>query len=212
MNSANLSKNTIGLSVNFSLALMIVLIFSVLTNTFCATNITRDGLSNLKIKSMPIKATNISLAKVIFCEIVSSLSVVASTVLLIAATSLTTLDGLVVILCGLIFSTTQIFIATRLDLNHTKVSVGPKEVEVISNRTIATVVGFGLVMASLVGVSSLVISLISASSALNILNIDFDINIMFAYVIPVSVCLIYGLIGIFYYKHKIENSFAKLTM
>ena len=208
----SLIQNTIGLSVNFSLALMIVLIFSVLTNTFCATNITRDGLSNLKIKSMPIKATNISLAKVIFCEIVSSLSVVASTVLLIAATSLTTLDGLVVILCGLIFSTTQIFIATRLDLNHTKVSVGPKEVEVISNRTIATVVGFGLVMASLVGVSSLVISLISASSALNILNIDFDINIMFAYIIPVSVCLIYGLIGIFYYKHKIENSFAKLTM
>ena len=208
----SLIKNTIGLSVNFSLALMIVLIFSVLTNTFCATNITRDGLSNLKIKSMPIKATNISLAKVIFCEIVSSLSVVASTVLLIAATSLTILDGLAVILCGLIFSTTQIFIATRLDLNHTKVSVGPKEIEVISNRTIAKVVGFGLLMASVVGVSSLVISLISTSSALNLLNINFDIHIMFAYIVPVSVCLIYGVIGVFYYKYKIEHSFVKLVM
>ena len=52
----SLIDNAIGLKVNFALALLVLLIFNILTNTFCATNVTRAGLAALKAKMYPIKA------------------------------------------------------------------------------------------------------------------------------------------------------------
>ena len=205
-----LIKNSIGISANFSLALLIVLIFTVLTNTFCSTNITRDGLSTLKIKTLPVDAKKVVLAKVIFCDIISSLAIILSLALLIPATSLVTLDGLVCILCAVMFSTTHIFIATRLDLNYAKISVSPKEMEIRSNRIMATAVGVGSIVAIVIGVLSLVISIFSKSGSMNLS--EFNIHISFAYLIPLVICLIYFTIGILYYRKNIEESFNKLTM
>ena len=94
-----------------------------MTNTFCTTNITRDGRTALKSKMFPVKACKLMFAKVLFCAIVSSAAVAASTLVLII-TSLFEEGGLAVkeaLLCGLVaflFSMAQIFIATRMDLNH----------------------------------------------------------------------------------------------
>lgn len=205
-----LIKNSIGITANFSLSLLIILIFAVLTNTFCSTNITRDGLSTLKIKTLPVNAKKVVLAKVIFCDIISSLAIILSVILLIAATSLTTLDGLVCILCGVMFSTTHIFIATRLDLNYAKISVSPKEMEVRSNRVMATAVGIGAVVSIAIGVASLIISIFAKSGSMNLS--DYNINISFAYLVPLFVCLLYFAFGLLYYVRNIEKSFNKLTM
>jgi hypothetical protein len=187
-----------------------VLIFTVLTNTFCSTNITRDGLSTLKIKTLPVDAKKVVLAKVIFCEIISSLAIILSLALLIPATSLVTLDGLVCILCGVMFSTTHIFIATRLDLNYAKISVSPKEMEIRSNRVMATAVGIGSVVAISIGVLSLIISIFSKSGSMNLSQ--YNIHISFAYLVPLFICLIYFVLGILYYRRNIEKSFNNLTM
>ena len=205
-----LIKNSIGISANFSLSLLIVLIFTVLTNTFCSTNITRDGLTTLKIKTLPVNAKKVVLAKVIFCDIISSLAIILSVILLIAATSLTTLDGLVCIVCGVLFSTTHIYIATRLDLNYAKISVSPKEIEIRSNRVMATAVGVGSVVSIAIGVASLIISIFSKSGSMNLSN--YNIHISFAYLVPIFVCLIYFALGFMYYRRNIEESFNKLTM
>lgn len=205
-----LIKNSIGISANFSLALLIVLIFTVLTNTFCSTNITRDGLSTLKIKTLPVNAKKVVLAKVLFCDIISSLAIILSLSLLIPATSLVTADGLVCILCGVMFSTTHIFIATRLDLNYAKISVSPKEMEIRSNRVMATAVGIGSVVAISIGVLSLIISIFSKSGSMNLSQ--YNIHISFAYLVPLFICLIYFVLGILYYRKNIEKSFNNLTM
>lgn len=207
----SLITNTLGLEVNFSLALLVILIFSVLTNTFCATNITRDGLAALKTKLLPIKAKYLLLAKVLFCSIVSSLAVIVSSIILICATSLGVFDGILCILFGVIFSITQIFVATRLDLNHAKVSLSPVEVESASSKTIAKVVFIGLILALVMGILSMVISIFASVPGNDFVQ-KLNLKNIYAYVLPAVICLGYFVFGFIYYNRKIENSFANLVM
>lgn len=207
----SLISNTIGLKVNFSLAVFVVLIFSVLTNTFCSTNVSRDGLATLKTKVLPIKVSHIMLAKVIFCAIISSLSVVFSVILLIAATSLTFLDGLVVIVIGMLFSITQIFVATRLDLNHAKVSLSAVEIERESSKTIAKVVVIGLLLAIIMGILSMVIAIFAQGSSIAFI-VKLNLKPFHAYFLPLLIAAGYFAFGLVYYNCKIEESFARLVM
>ena len=69
----SLLMSAIGMSVKFPLAILTVLIFSILTNTFCATNVSRDGAAAIKVKTYPVKASTILLAKVLLCSVVSML-------------------------------------------------------------------------------------------------------------------------------------------
>jgi predicted permease len=134
----SLMINAIGMKITFSLALLVLLIFSILTNTFCATNVSRDGELALKVKMYPVKASKLLLAKVLFCSIVSSLSVVGSSALLFAAKEVEIggKDLLIITIAGVLFSLSQIFFATRLDLDHAKVMASAQEIESESNRTI----------------------------------------------------------------------------
>ena len=200
-----LLKNTLGMSANYSLALIIVLIFSVLTNTFCATNISRDGVSNLKTKLLPVKASTILLAKVIFCGIVSSLAVIISAVGLVALTSLTILDGLLVIVVGLLFSTAQILIATRIDLNSCKLSSNQYEIESQSSKTISKVLSIGVGVALIMGVISLVMSLFKTGNG-------FIAGAYIGYIVPVVIGIGYFVLAFLYYKANIEKSYMNLTM
>jgi ABC-2 type transport system permease protein len=200
-----LLKNTLGLSANYSLALIVVLVFSVLTNTFCATNISRDGVSNLKTKLLPIKASTIVLSKVIFCAIVSSLAVIVSSVGLVALTSLTILDGLLVIVVGLLFSLAQILIATRIDLANCKLSANQFEVESQSSKTIAKVLTIGVSIALLIGILSLVMMLFNVGN-------EFIAGIYIGYIVPVVIGGAYFAFAFLYYKRNIERCYQNLTM
>lgn len=203
----SLIENALGLSLTFPLALLILLVFSILTNTFCATNVSRDGLTALKSKVFPVKAKTLLLAKVLFCAIVSSLSVLASTILLGFATSLSWTDALIATFVGLVFSTAQIFVATKMDLKHCNVSATPAEMEAISNRTITKVVFVGLILALVIGLSAVIINILSNSSFQL-----FILQPIFAYVIPLVGSVVYLTVAVVYYTFKIEKRFATLVM
>ena len=200
----SLILNALGITISFSLALFIVLVFGVLTNTFCATNISRDGLSALTSKIYPVRPSRIILSKVIFCMAVSSLSVIISIVILCCATSLTALDGLIVAVLGIIFSAAQIFIATRMDLNNAHVASGPVEAERAANKTVAKVIFIGLLLSTFVGVASLIISVFFGVE-------EGGFNALLIYGIPSFVSLTYMLLAMKYYRHKIEESFYNLV-
>jgi hypothetical protein len=210
-----LIRNALGLKVDFALALLVLLIFSILTNTFCATNVTRDGRTALKSKTFPVKASKLMLAKVLFCAIVSTAAVVASTLVLIF-TSLPQQGGLKVLealLCGLVaflFSMAQIFIATRMDLNHAKVEASLAEAEKISNRTVSKVVFLGLVLALVFGVSAMCISIFAKMSSVSFIA-NLHLKEWYAYGLPVLGSLLYFLFGLFYYARGIEKSFDSLV-
>lgn len=204
----SLIRNAIGLKVNFSLALLVLLIFSILTNTFCATNVTRDGLAALKSKMFPVKASTQLLAKVLFCAIVSSAAVVASVIALLAA-------GLGVgeaCLCGgiaLVFSMAQIFIATRMDLNHANVSASPAEMERKNNRTVSKVVILGLLLALVLGISSMAVFIFSKMDTIAVIA-ELNLSAWYAYAIPIVGSLAYLGFGVLYYAHKLEKSFEHM--
>lgn len=203
----SLLLNTIGLKIEFPLALLVILIFSVLTNTFCSTNISRDGLGILKTKALPITASKIVLSKVMFCSIVSSVAVITSGILLVIATSLTFLNGIVCIILGVIFSLSQIFIATKLDLNHAKVSLSPDEVEKESSKTVAKVILIGLIVSLLVGIGTTLMAIFVAD-----LNEGFSLLTLVVYAYPIILSMIYFVCSFFYCKFNLEKKFNNLVM
>lgn len=198
-----LVENAIGLSPTFALSLFIVLVFGVLTNTFCATNISRDGLSALTAKTLPLKPSRILFSKVLFSAMVSTLSVVVSTVILIVTTKLTPLDGLAVGLIGIAFTLSQILLATRMDLDGAILSAGEDARERAAQKTVAKVVVIGLILATLAGLSSLASAMLAGGGV-------FLAGEALAYVLPSSVALLYLLFSLFYYTNKIDLSFNSL--
>ncbi len=201
--------NALGQRLNFALALLVLLIFSILTNTFCATNISRDGRSALNAKLFPLKPSKILLAKVLFCDIVSSLAIVASAIVLANATTLSVLDSVVCAGIAFVFSIAQIFIATRMDLNHAKVGASPIEMEKSSNRTVAKVVFLGLLLALVFGLLALFITVFARVEGIEFLG-NLRLQEWYAYAAPALGSLLYFGLALLYYARGIDKSFDRL--
>ena len=205
---------------SFSLALMVILVFTTLTNTFCATNITRDGLTALKAKMFPVKASKILLAKVLFCCIVSSLSVIGGVAILYLAApaeaELALKDAIIVCGIGLIVSLSQIMISTRMDLNHALLTASPSEIAIVSNRTISKTITLGLFFALVTGILTIVIQIfpiiqkLLGSSAPEFL-LNLEIKDSYIYLVPIAIAAFYFLVSLLYYSVRIEKSFNKLV-
>ena len=201
--------NALGLTLSFPLALITVLIFGVLTNTFCATNVSRDGLGALKSKVFPIRPWKILLAKVVFCSLVSTASIFASAFILALDTSLNKTEGIYCILIAVAFSLAQIFIATRIDLNHARPSASAEETEKVSGRTVTKTVFIGLIFAIATGIISMLITVYTG--ALGAASPIEGLDPSQAYTIPLIASVIYLAIAIIYYSFGISKSFLKLT-
>ena len=201
--------NALGRGFEFSLSLIVVLVFGILTNTFCATNITRDGKSALKAKSFPIKASKLLFSKVFFCSIISSLSVIGSVAMLYFTVGMTPFNAFISCVIGLVFSFSQILIATRTDLNCAVVDASPEEVARASDRTIAKVVTVGLFFAVLIGFVTFFVSVFAGTTPEFLGGIE--IKEMYVYLIPAIIALVYFLAGLVYYFVNIEKAFSKLT-
>ncbi|MBQ4558455.1 MAG: hypothetical protein IJA61_03670 [Clostridia bacterium] len=203
----SLIMNMIGLKITYALALFITVVFTVLTNTFCATNITREGVTLLKQKTFPVKASEILNAKLIFCSIVSLLSVLVTGVVLIIFTSLSFWQGVFCIVLGSIFTIAQILLATRVDLNNANMTYSMQQLQKKSSSTVAKVVIIGLVVAIVTGVSALLINVVAKSN----LIAGVSLHISFAYLIPLFISLVYCGIVVCFYLHKLQKSFEKIA-
>ena len=117
------------------------------------------------------------------------------------------IEGLVCIILGVIFSLGQIFIATKLDLNHAKVSASPDEVEKESSKTIAKVISIGLLMSILVGIGTIVFSVFATAKIT-----DSALLKVLVYLFPVLMCLVFFICSFFYCKFKLEKKFNELVM
>ncbi len=201
--------NALGRGFEFSLALLVVLVFGILTNTFCATNITRDGKSALKAKSFPVKASKLLFSKVLFCSIISSLSVLGSVAMLYFTVGMTPLNAAITCVIGLVFSFSQILIATRTDLNCAVVDASPEEVARTSDRTIAKVVSIGLFFAVIIGLVTFFASVFAGTAPAFLKG--FEVKEVYVYFIPAIIALIYFGASLVYYLVNIEKAFSKLT-
>lgn len=203
--------NMIGITVSFPLAVLIVMIFSILTNTFCSTNITRDGIAAIKAKMFPVKATTILFAKVLLCLAVSSLSILISLIVLAAATSLTFGDAMICAGIGVLFSCAQIFVATRMDLNGATLSSSLQEMQSTNNKTIAKVVSAGLLLALVMGILSVMAYIFSMGSKIAFIQ-RLGLQPHHAYLLPAIISIFYFTVAVIYYCVGIKKSFNRLTI
>ena len=207
----SLIRGAIGMVVTFPLATLIVLIFSILTNTFCATNVSRDGAAAMKVKTYPVKASTILLAKVLLCAVVSSLSIAVSIAVLVISGKLAIFDGFALLLIAAAFSMAQIFVATRMDLASAKLSSSLAEMRSANNVTLAKVVTLGILLALLAGMLSVVAYIFSLGSSVSFIS-ELHFTVAHSYVLPAIVSALYLALAIAYYRIGIEKSLDDLSM
>ena len=96
---------------NYALAIFVVSMLSILTNTFCTTNISRDGKMFTIMKTLPVTINKIVSVKVLFCSIVSFVSVLVSCLVLLVTSFLNFFYFLITFVVGgsemLLFSTSN---------------------------------------------------------------------------------------------------------
>ncbi len=110
----------LGVDCTFELAVFLTLLYSSLTNVFCATNVSREGKMFCVLKGMPVRAGQVFAAKVLFCMLVVALSLLASSAALFFAGYLTLSASLFIFFLGLTFSFAQVCFATRYDFSHAR--------------------------------------------------------------------------------------------
>lgn len=148
------------INCNYALAIFVVAMFSILTNTFCTTNISRDGKMFGLLKAQPITIKQIVNAKVIFCALVSLFSVFISSFVLLVTGFLSFTYFLITFIVGFIFSLVQIAYATRKDMKNPCFPNNDKEEVIEGNTNMSTLVFVSLIGSVLVGGGSVLLSII----------------------------------------------------
>lgn len=136
---------------SLELAVMLTAVFGVLTNTFCATNISRDGTAFYMMKTLPFSCREIVFAKVLFSATISTVAVATTAILLSATGYLTAAQGTFVFITIWMLTTAQICLATRMDLNHPRFSTEEDNEVKESNTTVSVIVVIGLLSAFVLG-------------------------------------------------------------
>lgn len=148
---SSLVVKLVALDCNVELALFLTLLFGALTNVFCATNISRDGLMFYTIKAMPVDYKQIFMSKVVLCLIVTALSQIASAVVLLAFGYIEWYVALLLIAVGSAFGFVNICVATRYDFNHARFSTDDDGEIKESSGAVSVIIVLGLIISFVVG-------------------------------------------------------------
>ena len=151
----SLLEKLIFIDCSFEVAMICIDMFSILTNTFCATNFSRERRFFTLSKTLPITYKRMVLSKVLFCSITSVAAILVSTLVLVVAGGINILQALACFTIVSVLSVGEICLATRKDLNNPSFTNSAEE----STSTVNFVIFWGLIVSSIVAVISLVCSL-----------------------------------------------------
>lgn len=141
--------------VSFEICTFIVILYSTLTNTFCSTNISRDGYMSMTQKILPYSPSQILGSKIAFCSIVAESSVLITCVVFAATGLEKGADVAVTLVAASLYALAQIVFATRLDLDHPHFAKTEDGEIKESNSTVSTIIAVGLVASFAIGFSLL---------------------------------------------------------
>lgn len=151
--SESLVQTLLGnINPSFELCTFILLLYSTLTNTFCSTNISRDGYMSMTLKTLPYTAGRLMQSKIIFCAIVSELSIFAAVTVFAAFGLETPADAVASFVSASLLSFAQIIFATKLDLKHPSFAkIDDGEIKE-TNSTVSAVIATGLAVSFVIGI------------------------------------------------------------
>lgn len=150
--------------IHFELTITIIMMLSVLTNTFCASNISREGQMFNMEKTMPISYKQIVFSKIIFCGIVSITSISVSCLIANLAGYVSIGQSLLIFLITSIISISEIAFATRKDLNKPKFANNDENEIKDSTQTISFVILVGVIVSSLISGVLLILGILSTDA------------------------------------------------
>ena len=145
------------LDCDYELAVFAVALFSIVGNSFCTTNFSRDGKMAMMLKTLPVRIKDVIGAKLIFCGAVSAFSVFLISVILLSTGILSVVETIALFFIGLIVSSAEIAAATRKDLNSPVFPTQDKDEVTDSNSNVSAIMLLGLLFAFLAGAGSVVI-------------------------------------------------------
>lgn len=188
---------------DFELAILLTVLFGALTNTFCATNVSRDGKSFYVEKTLPLSINEIMGAKIALSFAVAVISVGIAATVLLAKKYVSAGEGAFVFFVGAVMALSQILYATRKDLNSPQFSLDEDNVVRESNNNVSIIVVLGLVSALILGGIPLFVNVLSSVKGKDMR--------WFTYVFA-SACAAAVLIGsLSYYFIGRKNRFDRVT-
>lgn len=148
---SNFIQVIIGIDSNFELTIFVVLMFSVLTNTFCATNISREGQMFNIVKTLPLSYKEFVFSKIIFTSITSLLAILVSCLVALLTGYIGVSEMLLIFLITSLISLSEVFYATRKDLNNPMFAENEKNEITDATPTISNMIFFGLILTTIIG-------------------------------------------------------------
>lgn len=141
--------------LSFEICTCIIILYSTLTNTFCSTNISRDGYMSMTQKTLPFSPSYILGSKITFCSVVAELSVIICCIVFAATGLEKGADVAVTFVAGSLYAIAQIVFATKLDLDHPHFARSEDGEIKESNSTVSAIIALGLVASFLIALALL---------------------------------------------------------
>ena len=157
------------ISLDYEIALFVISMFMVITNTFCTTNMSRDGKMVYILKTLPLSGKTIVFSKIIFCIIVAEISIVLSVFVLLVTRYLTIIQALIIFIISSIVSVSEIMLATRRDLNNLSISETENSELDDENTGTSLIIFIGILISLVLGVVSTLIKVVIATLQSSIL-------------------------------------------
>lgn len=145
-------SNLVGnVDVGFELCTFIAILYSTLTNTFCSTNISRDGYMSLTQKTLPYSPAKILGSKMAFCSIVAIASTLITCIVMAATRLESVQEAVVTLFATSMIAFAQIVFATKLDLAHPHFAKTDDGEIKEANSTVSAVIAVGLLTSCIIG-------------------------------------------------------------
>ena len=198
----SMMKSLTVVQCDYEIAIFVISMFAVLTNTFCTTNVSRDGKMLGMLKTLPIEGKTVIWSKILFCLAVSEFSILASSVVLLAVGYLNWWQTIVIFVFASLLSFAEIAFATRKDLAKPNLPDSEREEVEEGNNTISAVIFLGLNVSIIMGAGavalSLILSIAGTSEQALAASICFVAIIVIAVFVGAFVYLVKGLNEKFY--------------
>ena len=140
---------------NLEIAVSLIVMFGILTNTYCAGNISRDGEFFFTMKTLPVNYRTVIGAKVAFCFIGSAVATTVSVGLVGGLGYVEPWQAVYLLAVTLAISVAQICFATRRDLGHPRFAMAESANADEGDSTVSVLVIIGLIVSVVIGIVAL---------------------------------------------------------
>lgn len=188
---------------DLELTLFLIIIFTALTNTFCATNISREGKAFYTLKTMPLTCKQIIGFKVLFNVFIQIITLVISVTIVSSTGYITAFEGFFVFIVGLLIGFSQICIATRKDLNRPHFPIDSSNEIKETNSNVSIIIVFGLLNGIILGGIPLAVSILNSLKGIG--------GKAFTYYFALGYSVFITAVAVLYFLVNMKKSFAQLT-